>query len=263
MATKADTATILDMELHRGQFTANIVGIEPLIYNAMPEKAKHSLLLPAPRANTAEKASRLKHDPMQEFRASVHRAYGTDTPTTLVAPAAWFKKGMLLAALRTPGAKKTEAGQLISVAGPVISVYGVPELFMRYVRSADMNRTPDIRTRAILRNWACTITVRWIEPLMNETVVGGLLSSAGLMSGVGDWRTEKGNADFGQYEMVAVDDERFAQIVAHGGRQSQDAALADPAFYDVETEQIYEWFAGEIQRRGIGQLLKTDMEEVA
>lgn len=263
MAAKQDKTTVMDMELHRGQFTANIVGIEPLIFNAMPEKAKHSILFPPPPANAAEKRSRLKHDPLAEFRASVHRAYSDDSPTAIVAPSGWFKQGMLLAALRTPGAKKTEAGQLISVAGPVISIYGVPELFMRYVRSADMNRTPDIRTRAILRNWACTLTVRWIEPLMNERIVGGLLSSAGLMSGVGDWRTQKGNSDFGQYEMVPADNVDFAQVVAHGGRAAQEAALESPAFFDDETEQLYHWFTGEIERRGLEGLLGNGREEVA
>lgn len=269
MATKkATTESVVGdaWELHEGVIRVNIIGRSPLIYNAMPEKAKHTLLLPAPTPNRAERAMRLKHNPIEEFRASVYKTHDPDAPTILEAPASWFKKGMLTAALRTPFAKKTEAGQLITVDGPTVSIYGVPEMLMRYVRSADMARTPDLRTRAILRNWACSITVRWLEPLMNEKIVGNLLMGAGLMSGCGDWRTEKGNSDFGQYGMVAADDPQFARIVAHGARDAQTKALETPGYYDDETEQLYTWFNEEIDRRGLEKLLsqgQVDEEEVA
>jgi hypothetical protein len=54
-------------------------------------------------------------------------------------------------------------------------VYGVPKVFCAITRSADMNRTPDVRTRAILPEWACRFTVRFEKPILRDQTIADLL----------------------------------------------------------------------------------------
>ena len=69
---------------------------------------------------------------------------------------------MAQAAIDVPGnAAKTQIGRLTTVEGAYVPVYGIPKLMMSTVRSKDMNRTPDIRTRAIQEQWACVIKISY------------------------------------------------------------------------------------------------------
>ena len=60
---------------------------------------------------------------------------------------------MATAALETAGVNKTSVNRLVSLPQDKINIWGKPYLKIDVVRSADMNRTPDIRTRAFLPNW--------------------------------------------------------------------------------------------------------------
>ena len=132
-----------------GRMTVWLKGITPLICNRMAEKAKRTLILGGGRKSKAEREQCLKHDPLDEFRNSMIRRVG-DGPTRVLFPAPAVKGAMAMAALETKGTSKTQIGRLAWVDGYNLDVYGVPQLHMGVVRSADMNKTPDIRTRAIL-----------------------------------------------------------------------------------------------------------------
>ena len=84
---------------------------------------------------------------------------------------------------------------------------------MAIVRSADMNRTPDVRTRAILPRWACQITISYAIPLLKEAQITNLLAAAGFTVGIGDYRQEKGKGSYGQYSLVAPDDANYRDIM--------------------------------------------------
>lgn len=230
-----------------------IKGTTPLIYNAMAEKAWHELLLPGGRKSTAQRAESLKHEPLLEFNGSVYtfREVDGDMPTRLYFPTGAFKKAIAKAALDLPGVSKSQVGRLCWITEDRVPVYGVPQLLMSVVRSADMNRTPDIRTRAILPTWACEFTVKSAAPIIKTENVVRLLMAAGVLVGIGDWRQEKGAGSYGQFEIADKGDKGFAAIVKNGARKAQDAALAEPAPYDDETEKLLSWFDAEIQRRGI------------
>jgi hypothetical protein len=86
--------------------------------------------------------------------------------------------------------------------------------------------------------------------LIKAQSIGNLLGNAGLIIGVGDGRPQKGKKAFGCWRVCADDDEEWHSIVKIGGTKAQDQALADPAYYDRETDQILTWFLNEKTTRG-------------
>lgn len=220
-----------------------IVGTSPLIVNSMSAKAMRSLLGPEAtgRKTRAERAQNFKHDPMQEFLNSMYRHEGDSNLTRLYFPAPGFKGAMTTAALDLPGVKKTEIGRLSWVKGYGCNVFGVPQMLMSVVRMADIGKTPDVRTRAILPEWACAIRVHFVQPKLSAAAVVNLMSAAGLTVGIGDFRQERAKGSHGQFRVVEPNDPEFQRILAEGGRVAQDAAIADPEFHDLVTRELFEW----------------------
>jgi hypothetical protein len=116
-----------------------------------------------------------------------------------------------------------------------------------------MNRTPDIRTRAIIAEWCMPCTIQYVKPQMSETAIMQLLANGGIIVGVGDFRQEKGKCNFGQFEIVAEAD--CKEIIKTGGRVKQDAAIKDPICFDAESEELLNWFHEEVRKRGKQELL--------
>lgn len=251
MAAKKNTpATEVVSEVLKvatSSINVSILGTSPLVLNRMSEKAKHELLMPKGRKNAAEKATSLKHLPIEEYRASAYTL--KDGPTLLAVLATAFKGALRSAALDMPGAKKAQIGRLTYIEGEMVGIYGVPKLFMAIVRSADMNKTPDVRTRAIVPQWACQLRVTFVEPLIRSNAVLNLLAAAGITIGVGDGRPEKGAMSYGQFKIVSPDDAEFKRILKEGGRKAQLAALESPVCHDDETTELLSWFETERAHR--------------
>jgi len=235
--------------LRTGKVKVWIRGESPLIFNCMSEKARRELLYPKGRKTAADKASSLKHEPMEEYRNSVYRYRDDEGPTRLHLPATAIKGALMTAALEIEGVKKAQIGRLVWVKGYNVPVWGVTDMFMAVVRSADMNRTPDIRTRAIVPEWCACAEIQFVEPVVNETTIARLLAMAGVVVGVGDYRQEKGKGNFGQFSLCEEADVKA--LIKSGARKAQDAALEScPHYYDVETENLYEWYVTERKARG-------------
>jgi hypothetical protein len=250
---KNDSDTRIEvMEIKRSSVKLAIIGDSPLIMNRLAEKARQELLFPKRKKRTdADRLGILKHNPPEEFRSAVNKMSDKSQPTYLALPTTAFKKAIGTAALDSPGARKTEIGRLTSIAGgEYLPVYGIPKLFMRNVRSSDMNRTPDIRTRAILPEWACYVEVFYVTPNLNDRSIVNLMHGAGLTVGVGDGRQERGTFSFGQFRIVDPNDADFKRIVRTGGRDVQIAAMEAAEPYDDETEELLSWFEDELKRRG-------------
>ncbi len=254
---KKETADLQIVEVQRGSIEYCILGRTPLILNRMSEKAMHELLLPKGRKTAADKASSLKHDPYAEFLASPYTDPDDNGPTLITHLATAFKKGLSAAAIDLPGATKAEIGRLTWVEGERIPIFGIPQMLMSVTRSADMNKTPDIRTRVIIPKWACRITVTYVKPLMNETSITNLLVSAGLIQGTGDWRTGKGSGTYGSFEVVSQDNPDYKHCLKVGTRKAQKAAMEHPEPYDRETEEMYSWFQEEVGKRGKSELVSS------
>jgi len=249
MASK-DAGTIEVLKVDHGTTGFCVLGLTPLILNRMSEKVMHELMCPRGKKTAADKASSLKHDPMAEFRSSPYIDPDSDGPTLIQHLSSAFKGALKSAALDLPGANKSQIGRLTWVNGERISIYGIPKIFCAVTRSADMNRTPDVRTRAIVPKWACRVDVSYVRPMLRDQVVANLMASAGITQGVGDWRTGKGSATYGQFELVTEDDPRFQHLIRFGGRAPQQAAMNAPEAYDQETGELLQWFGVESARRG-------------
>jgi hypothetical protein len=246
---KAPTTTdeINVLEISQGEISFCILGSTPLLFNAMAAKARRELLMPKGRKTAADKAQSLKHQPLDEFRNSTYRRSDhMPGDTRLLFPAPAFKGVMATAALDLPGTKKTEIGRLTWIVGERVEVFGIPKLRMDVVRSADMNKTPDVRTRACLAEWACRVTVRFVMPKLRETAVANLLAAGGVTCGIGDFRQEKGKGNHGQFMLVDADNADFVRLTTTCGTAAQDEALKDPEFWDDDTAELMTWFSAEV-----------------
>jgi hypothetical protein len=237
-----------------------VLGVRPLICNRMSQKAARELLAPAGRKTAAARQSTLKHDPLEEFRGSPYTLTDPAAPTLLAVMSSAFKAAMATAALDLPGQKRAQIGRLVWVEDDLTPVYGTPKMFMSVVRSADFNRTPDIRTRAIVWPWAAVVRITYVVPLMSPNAVVNLAAAGGKTAGIGDWRPEKGKGSYGQYALTDADDRRFLDVLRLG-REHQRAAMAEAEPYDQETRELLAfWQDYARQRKLVGPEAEPDEE---
>jgi len=245
---KAETGLHIDA-LKQGRVKLRMIGTTPMYFNAMSAKAKRTLLIGGGKKTAAERKE-LKHNPEEEYRDSVYRLPAGDT--LLGFPAPGVKGAMATAALETPGVTKTSVQRLIFLPEQKIRVWGKPYLKMDVVRSADMAKTPDIRTRAFLPRWCAEVDIAFVTPTLSVHSVVSLLSNAGAIVGIGDFRQEKGRGSYGTFA-VAGDDlgdwsDYWAEVTAEG-RAVQEAAMADPEFADDDTAELMALLQDERMRR--------------
>lgn len=245
--------------IERQTIRVRIMGATPLIYHAVSMKAQRELLMPRGRLNSAAKAENMKHDPVAEYRDSFYTCEQDSRPTRLMVPATMFKGAILSAALRIPGVMKTEIGQLVWVVGndpdfkDEISIWGRPMLRMDIVRMADKQRTPDVRTRGCLQHWCCEFGLRFATPLLTARAVARLLDTAGMVSGIGDWRPEKGKGDYGSFDVIDHEDAeqmKAFESIQRQDRQRQDEAILNPVAMNSQTLELLDWFNSEVTKRG-------------
>lgn len=245
---KEKETTISIAPLKRASVKLRIVGTTPLFQNRMANKVKQGLLVGTKKKTKSEKAA-IKHDPLREFRDSAEIL--PNGPTALGLRVVAVKAAMCTAALETEGLTKTSSQRLIFMPGDFFSLYGTPTLRMDVTRSADINRTADVRTRAFLPKWGAEVTIQFIIPQLSISSIVALLCNAGVLVGVGDYRQEKGKGAFGSFRVLGEGDEddEWNDLVANHARPAQEAALADPALADRDTEDLMAFYNTESKRR--------------
>ena len=250
MAQKKAETGLEIQPLKQGRIKFRLIGQTPLYFNAMSAKAKRSLLIGGGKKTAAEKKE-LKHDPESEYRESVYRLPGGET--LLGFPAPGVKGAMATAALETAGVTKTSVQRLIFLPEQKIRVWGKPYLKMDVVRSADMNKTPDIRTRAFLPRWCAEVDIAFVTPTLSQYSVTSLLANAGAIVGIGDFRQEKGRGSYGTFAVAGAEDMGEWQAVwdeiVTEGRDVQQDALDNPECADEDTQALMEMLGEERQRR--------------
>lgn len=249
MAVKKAETTLSIEAAKQGRITLTLLGTTPLYYNAMSAKAKRSLLIGGGKKTAAEKKE-IKHNPEEEFRDSVYKMLTGDTLLGFPAPA--VKGAMATAALETAGITKTSVQRLIFLPEQKIRVWGKPQLKMDVVRSADMNRTPDVRTRAFLPQWCAEVDIAFVTPTLSKTSIISLLINAGMLVGIGDFRQEKGRGSYGTFSVHPEGGGEMADMINEikkQGRMVQTHAMEVPEMADAETEELYEMLVEERERR--------------
>ena len=227
-------------ELKQGEIKLRMIGQTPLYFNSMGSKAMRDLLAGARKKTAADKQA-IKHNPEVEYKETMY--IKKDGDTALYFPAAGVKGAMATAALETEGIKKTSVQRLIFLPQTNIQIWGKPYLKMDVVRSADMNRTPDVRTRAYLPEWCSEITIRFVTPTLSKQGIISLLANAGQIVGIGDFRQEKGRGSFGTWTVASADNmadwqqEAWDNITAQS-REVQELAIDYPEYADLETAEL-------------------------
>lgn len=248
VAKKSDGPLVIDA-LKQGRVRLKLIGTTPLYFNAMSAKAKRDLLIGGGKKTAAQKRE-IKHNPEQEYRDSVHRA--PDGETLLCFPSPAVKAAMATAALETAGVTKSSVNRLIFMPEQKIKIWGRPFMKMDVVRSADINKTPDVRTRAFLPDWCAEVDVAFVTPTLSAHAIVSLLQNAGTICGLGDFRQEKGKGSFGTFA-VAGDElgpyQEHWDAITQEGRDVQQEALDNPVPYDDDTRELMEILEEERQRR--------------
>jgi hypothetical protein len=228
-----------------------LLGITPLILNKQSEKTKRTLLFPNYfEKGRADKKLSLKHDPLKEYRDSIYRDERPNAPTLIQIKGGAVKAATCDSAVDVPNMQAAPVRRAVSVPEWYVNVYGVPCLFMTDVRQSGPAKTPDIRTRAAIKDWAIEVTFQFCYPMVNEKQLLNLCANGGVLRGVGDGRPEKGALNFGQYEVVNGSDPRVKAIVKKGGYAAQVAAMNTPNYFDVESRELYEWFVTALEEYG-------------
>ena len=248
MAKNVVETDIKVVPLRQGVAKLRIIGTTALFQNRMANKVKQGLLVGTKRKTRAERVE-IKHDPVREYRDSMERML--DGPTALGIRVVAIKAAMCTAALETAGLTKASTQRLLFMPGDLTALYGTPQLRLDVVRSADMNRTPDVRSRAYLPRWGAEVTVNFVHPQLSLTSVVTLLANAGILVGVGDFRQEKGKGAFGSFRVIHEDQEdaEWDDLTKNHGRAAQLESIQNPEFADRDTADLMEFFRGEVERR--------------
>jgi len=251
MAIKKSDISGLQIEpLKQGRITLRMIGNTPLYFNSYSSKAQRDLLLGSAKKTAAEKKE-IKHDPEHEFRESVYTQVTGET--LLCFPAPGVKGAMATAALETPGVTKSSVNRLIFLPQEKINIWGRPFMKMDVVRSADVAKTPDIRTRAFLPRWCAEIEIAYVMPSLSVHSVISLLRNAGIVVGIGDFRQEKGRGSFGSFSVAGVDDMGDLQSdwdsITLEGREVQVEAMKNPVPANNKTSSLLQRVMEERERR--------------
>ena len=247
---KADAGTIEIHTVKQGRIKLRMIGRTPLYFNSMSSKAMRDLLIGGGKKTAAEKKE-IKHNPEQEFRESVYTKETGDT--YLCFPAPGVKGAMATAALETAGVNKTNVNRGIFMPEDKIQIWGKPYLKMDIVRSADMNKTPDVRTRAFLPDWVAEVDIHFNTPTFSNHSITSLLWNAGIMVGIGDFRQEKGRGSYGTFSVASSEDmgeyQEIWDNITHEARDIQKLAMEQPECADEQTAELMQFLQEERLRR--------------
>ena len=253
---KTEAENVMVTALKHAEIKLRLIGVTPFYYNSMSIKAKRDLLIGGGKKTAAERRE-IKHNPEEEFRDSVYKkSHGN---THLYFPPAAIKQAMATAAIETKGVAKTNVQRLIFLPDLEMEIYGKPYLKIDTVRMADINKTPDMRTRAYLKEWCAEVKINFVMPTLTATDVFTLLQNAGTIIGLGDFRQEKGRGAYGCFTVTGEGmsnwndyKEDWKRITKQGMKEQKDA-MDHPEYADDMTEELMGFLDQERARRMAAQ----------
>jgi predicted AlkP superfamily phosphohydrolase/phosphomutase len=124
---------------------------------------------------------------------------------------------------------------------------------MDIVRSADMNKTPDVRSRAYLPNWCAEVDIKFVTPTLSAFSIVSLLQNAGTIIGIGDFRQEKGRGSYGTFSVASSEDmgdqQEIWDDITQEAREVQELAMEYPECADDQTRELMQFIQEERLRR--------------
>ena len=246
MAIKDNTPTEINIsQITMDSVIVRLIGNTGLYCHKMSAKAKQQLMLGARKKTAAEKLL-VKHHPREEFRASMHVHKGVHENSHVLFPAMAIKSAMGTAALVIPGITKTQVQRLVFIPKEMVPIFGIPKLRMDIARSSDINRTPDIRTRAYFPEWAIELEIKFSKPTLSRKAIATLLHNAGILVGIGDNRQEKGKGSYGTFGVDMVPGELPAHM---RDAEAQWEAIENPQPENLDSEELLAEFDNEMENR--------------
>jgi hypothetical protein len=88
---------------------------------------------------------------------------------------------------------------------PLVFIDGKPEKHIMMGRNSDMNRTPDVRVRALFRKWSAHIKIRFDADQFKPGDIYNLFARIGMQVGIGEGRPDSRNSagmGMGTFEVV-------------------------------------------------------------
>ncbi|MCY4318369.1 MAG: hypothetical protein OXE76_04095 [Alphaproteobacteria bacterium] len=243
MATAKKAPDVISIPpLKMDEINVRLVGRTGLYINRMSAKARRQLLIGAQKKTLAERKL-IKHDPRTEYRDAMYVDRGWHPRSHVRFPAMSIKAAMGTAALMTPGIRKTDVSRLVFIPDEYVPIYGIPRLRMTIMRSADINRTPDVRTRPYFAEWATEIRIQFAKLSLSKKEILTLLANAGTICGIGDERQEKGKGSAGTFAPANTIPDTLLDADA------QWAAIKTPVPFDLESAELLAEFDAEVESR--------------
>lgn len=217
----ASAHSIIIRQPEEASLMLEVSGTAPLIQNCFGQKTVEQMLrkhmgLPCPKE-------------LKVPRQCIENATIRNLNGRVSIPPVAFKLGMLTAVgnLGDKSLKKTSLRTGLYIVGgslPITSGTMIPRMDM--VRTAGMNRTPDVRFRPSFPDWKCRMELTFDPTVIKPQTVVDLLNRAGRV-GVGEWRPER-NGTFGTYQVTRniVDPREIAEVRSECS--SQLVALTTP-----------------------------------
>jgi hypothetical protein len=262
--------TLKISQFKKGRVRLRMVGTTPLYFNSMSVKTMRDLAAPKEKIKGKKQLTGMKHDPIREFYDSAYKKEFGET--LLCFPAPGVKAAMATAALETENVSKASVQRLIFMPQTHIQIWGKPQLKTDIVRTADIKRTPDIRTRCYLPRWCAEVDIAYVQPTLSAYGIVSLLSNAGAIIGIGDFRQEKGRGSYGTFVVGTSDSgDDWTDFMPDGsspqkvwdelmleGRDVQQAAMNNPEYADDVTADLVEYVKSEMGRR-----FDADVQDIA
>ena len=204
-AKKEETKDII-VSLNLKTITIPIVGVAPLIVSRFDEKSKQQIAEIGEVEQGLKQGGKKKNiaNPEEQYEKSIY--YFSDGKTCGF-PAVAFKAAMVTAAYRTYGRPMTttrSAFHVIAEDSGLVRINGDHRMREDMVRVGGINKVAAPRYRAEFPSWSANITIQFIEDVITEKELIGLLNTAGFTCGVGEWRPEKSNSgSFGLFRVAA------------------------------------------------------------
>lgn len=209
MATKKTEATEkqIVVSLNLKTIQVPIEGIAPLIVSRFDEKSKQQIEESGKAEKGLKQGGKKKNiaDPQEQYEKSIY--YFADGKTCGF-PAVAFKSAMVTAAYRNYGRQMTVTRSSFHViaddpATGLVKINGEHRMREDMVRVGGIQKVASPRYRAEFPSWSAVITIKFMEDVITESELIGLLNTAGFACGVGEWRPEKSNSgSYGLFQVV-------------------------------------------------------------